>query len=98
VQVSGDVEYLVNRTPRGWLVTLLNNRGIYKPQQGLAVVKREESVSVTLALRAGRIVAAREWINDTEVPLTGAQATLVIPAGGLAVVALEERGKTENDE
>src|SRR6185503_7579326 len=42
VKVSGDkeVEYLVNRTADGWVVTLINNWGVLKPQQGLAEVDR----------------------------------------------------------
>ncbi|HEY8411936.1 MAG TPA: hypothetical protein VIK76_11060, partial [Pyrinomonadaceae bacterium] len=35
VRVSGDVEYLINRTESGWVVTLLNNNGVYKAQQGM---------------------------------------------------------------
>jgi len=33
IQVSGDVEYLVNRTAKGWIVTLFNNRGVYNPNR-----------------------------------------------------------------
>src|SRR5207237_347452 len=40
VRVRGDIEHLVNRNERGWVVTLINNRGVYKPQQGLARVER----------------------------------------------------------
>src|SRR5207237_9604349 len=40
LRVSGDVEYLINRTEHGWIVTLFNNRGVLKPQQGLAQVDR----------------------------------------------------------
>ncbi len=44
----GEVEYLFNRNARGWVVTLINNRGVYKQQQGLAQVRRDESAEVTL--------------------------------------------------
>src|SRR5205085_9939770 len=40
VEVNGEVEHLVNRNERGWVVTLINNRGVLKPQQGLAQVDR----------------------------------------------------------
>jgi hypothetical protein len=95
VRVAGDVEWLVNRTPRGWLVTLINNRGVYKPQQGLAVVKREETVEVALSLRDGALDAARELTAERRLALTqqnGAiQAKITLPAGGLVVVELLER-------
>ncbi|HEV2905306.1 MAG TPA: hypothetical protein VGW32_09670, partial [Pyrinomonadaceae bacterium] len=38
VRVEGDVEYLVNRNANGWVVTLFNDSGVFKPQQGLAQV------------------------------------------------------------
>jgi hypothetical protein len=34
IKVRGDVEYLLNRTDDGWVVTLFNNNGVFKPQQG----------------------------------------------------------------
>ena len=34
VEVSGEVEWMVNRTAAGWLITLLNPAGQSKPQQG----------------------------------------------------------------
>ena len=40
VKVEGDVEYLVNRNSRGWVVTIFNDSGVFKPQQGLAQVDR----------------------------------------------------------
>ena len=95
VRVVGDAEYLVNRTTRGWLVTLLNNRGIYKPQQGLAEVRREESVEIMLSLRIGTLDAARELTNERRLALTAqngvTQTKITIPAGGLAIVELLER-------
>jgi hypothetical protein len=95
VRVGGDIEWLVNRTARGWLVTLINNHGVYKPQQGLATVKREESAEVTLALRSGTLDSARELTGGQRLALTQTDGTLQtrlnIPAGGLAIVELLDR-------
>ncbi len=46
VKVTGDVEYLINRTANGWVVTLLNNNGVFKTQQGMAQVDRSAYVNV----------------------------------------------------
>ena len=46
LKVTGDVEYLINRTANGWVVTLLNNNGVFKPQQGMAQVDRSAYVTV----------------------------------------------------
>ena len=50
VKVTGDVEYLINRTANGWVVTLLNNNGVFKPQQGMAQVDRSAYVTATITL------------------------------------------------
>jgi hypothetical protein len=90
VAVRGDVEYLVNRNARGWVVTLINNRGVYKPQQGLAEVKRDEAARVTLEL--SNVARADEWTNDEELPVKHEAGRdfvmLSVPPGGVRVVEL----------
>jgi hypothetical protein len=96
VRVAGDVQHLVNRTPTGWVVTLFNNDGVDKPQQGMARVDRRAVRAVTLGLRAGEIAAAREWTAETTLAVTkDAQGRpsvrLDVPPGGVRVVELAER-------
>ncbi len=93
VRVDGDVEYLVNRNSRGWVVTLFNDNGVFKPQQGLAQVDRNATVKVKLSMRDGGVVSANEWTSDQSIPIqrtSGARDSLsiTIPAGGIAVVEL----------
>ena len=90
VKVEGDVEYLVNRNANGWVVTLFNDNGVFKPQQGLAQVDRSVTANVTLSLRNQRTPQATEWLTDTKLPLRdGARVQLTIPAGGIAIVELK---------
>ncbi|HEX8636136.1 MAG TPA: hypothetical protein VF703_18590 [Pyrinomonadaceae bacterium] len=94
VRVTGDVQRLFNRTARGWLVTLINNRGVFKPQQGLAQVDRSASVEVTLSLRGRIIREAREWTLDAPL-LTGRAANestvkINVPPGDVKIVELIE--------
>jgi hypothetical protein len=93
VRVRGEVEYLFNRNARGWVVTLINNRGVYKPQQGLAQVNRGESVEVTLeGVGAGRFKSASEWTTGAELKVVrgehGDTLNLNVPPGGVRVVEL----------
>jgi hypothetical protein len=89
VKVSGDVEYLVNRNDAGWVVTLLNNSGVYKPQQGMAQVDRSAYVNVTLAVRGQQIQSANEWTEDKPLHLSGRDTLKVrVAPGGVAVVEL----------
>ncbi|MFN2579447.1 MAG: hypothetical protein ABR607_17400, partial [Pyrinomonadaceae bacterium] len=64
VQVDGAVEYLVNRNERGWVVTLFNDNGVFKPQQGLAQVDRNATATVTISLRNQNISEATEWLSE----------------------------------
>ena len=88
VHVEGDVEYLINRNSRGWVVTLFNDNGVFKPQQGLAQVDRSKSVSATISLRGKRISNAVEWTLDQPVPINKDSITINIAPGSLAVVEL----------
>ena len=86
VKISGDVEYLINRTADGWVVTLINNNGVLKPQQGLAQVDRTAYVTVKIALRNGQIKSATDWVNDRALAVQ--DVTVQIAPGGVAVVEL----------
>ena len=92
VRVTGDVEYLVNRSERGWVVTLINNRGVYKPQQGLAQVNRDETADVSLEMSGLGVARAAEWTTDEELPVrAGGRTDLVtlrVPPGGIRIVEL----------
>jgi hypothetical protein len=93
VRIQGDVEYMINRTARGWVVTLFNDNGVFKPQQGMAEVDRNASVSVTVSLRGAGISNANEWTADRTLMVikkagVSDSITLNIAAGGIAVIEL----------
>ena len=90
VKVSGDVEYLINRNTNGWVVTLLNNNGVFKTQQGMAQVDRTAQVTATITLPGHQIQSAVEWTTDKQIPV-GSPAdtvTVQIAPGGIAVMEL----------
>ena len=90
VKVSGDVEYLINRNSTGWVVTLLNNNGVYKPQQGMAQVDRSAYVTTTISLPKGRINSALDWTTDKQLPVSSANGlTVPLAPGGVAVIELK---------
>jgi hypothetical protein len=92
IRVSGDAEYLINRTDDGWIVTLFNNNGIFKPQQGLAQVDRSAYITATISLDGRQIRMATDWINDRPVELKRQDgkdvASITIAPGGVSVVEL----------
>jgi hypothetical protein len=95
IKVDGDVEYLINRTDRSWIVTLFNDNGVFKPQQGLAQVDRSATVTATISLRGQGIASAQEWTGEQPLEIARQRSednvTLKIAAGGLAVVELIEK-------
>jgi hypothetical protein len=95
VKVEGDVEYMINRTTQGWVVTLFNDNGVFKPQQGMAEVDRKASVNVTISLRGAGISDATEWTSNRTLTVKkqspSDSVTLNIAAGGIAVVELRNR-------
>jgi len=92
VKVSGDVEYLINRNSSGWVVTMLNNNGVVKPQQGMAQVDRSAYVNVTISVPGLQLLGAAEWTNDQTLRVdSGKPVTVQIAPGGVAVVELRTK-------
>jgi hypothetical protein len=89
--LQGDVLYQVNRTRDGYLILLLNTRGIDKTQSGIARVDRRVVAEVLLVTEVP-IQAARELTGpkDLNVENTGQGKTLRlrIPAGDVQLVQL----------
>jgi hypothetical protein len=91
VRVSGDVEYLINQSDNGWIVTLLNNNGVYKTQQGMAQVDRTAYVNVSITLRGEKLQTASEWISDAALKPDANNVNLRIAPGGVAIVELKTK-------
>jgi hypothetical protein len=91
VKVTGDVEYLINRTANGWAVTLLNNNGVFKTQQGMAQVDRNAYVNVTISVPGQQIQSATEWTSDTLLKVNAGSISVPIAPGSLAIISVHLR-------
>jgi hypothetical protein len=93
VKVSGDVEYLINPNTDGWVVTLINNNGVYKPQQGMAQVDRDAVVTATVNLSSHKINTEIDWISEKSIDVRnqqdGSAISITIPPGGISIVELK---------
>jgi hypothetical protein len=96
VKVGGDVEWTLNKLDPpsgGWLVTLINNRGVNKPQHGVNPTDHREHQTVTLTFQ-GNVTTSNEyltgekftWKSDGKTSTT----TITVPAGSFRMVALHE--------
>jgi hypothetical protein len=88
IEVEGDVQWLVNKTEKGWTVTLLNPAGQFKPQQGITPTDFRENRSVIIKSRVP-LKTARDRLlpSDTFVIVQNA-VRCEIPAGGVRVMDL----------
>lgn len=95
VEVRGEVEWLVNRTASGWIVTLLNPAGQAKPQQGVTPTDPRGARAVVLRT-ASPPASAADWL-EPELALaprpdgSGSTIELMMPAGSVRVVELKDR-------
>ena len=91
IKVSGDVEYLINRNENGWVVTLINNNGVFKPQQGMAQVDRRAYVTATISLKGKPIQAATDWTNGKDLKVNSEQngVTISIAPGDISIIELQ---------
>jgi hypothetical protein len=93
VEVEGEVEWLLNRTAKGWLLTLLNPAGNNRLQHGVGPTDYRQRRTVTI--RAARPVAgATEWFTEAALGVAreGGRAVvrITVPAGGVRVVELSD--------
>ncbi|MBC8030499.1 MAG: hypothetical protein H7Z16_10345 [Pyrinomonadaceae bacterium] len=93
IKVSGNVEYLINQTDSGWIVTLFNNEGVLKPQQGLAQVDRTKVVTANIGWGRAGISRAQEWISESGLQIkkqagTPDSVSVNIAPGAIAIVEL----------
>jgi hypothetical protein len=87
----GEIMYQVNRTKDGWLVMLMNNRGVDKTQTGIARVDRRQVAEVVIRT-ALPVKAAREYTQPRELTLgkkgTETEIRVRVHPGDVQVVGL----------
>ncbi|PWT89677.1 MAG: hypothetical protein C5B55_10970 [Blastocatellia bacterium] len=92
IKVTGDVEYLINRSNNAWVITLLNNNGVLKSQQGMSQVDRNAYVTAKINFGSQPIESANEWIGEKQLRIESANGvksvSVQIAPGGVAIVEL----------
>ena len=89
--LSGELMYQVNRTKDGYVVLLMNNRGVDKTQNGVARVDRRQAVDVVVRTKLP-VTAAKEYTDPRDLNQEpGADGTAVrvrVHPGDVQVVGL----------
>jgi hypothetical protein len=89
IEVDGDVEWLVSRSDKGWLVTLLNPAGQPKPQQGIVPTDYRENRKVTIKCRVPVKSAGDRLLPSDELAVQENAVRLEVPAGGVRIIDLK---------
>jgi hypothetical protein len=87
--LSGEVMFQVNRTKTGYVVMLMNNRGVDKTQHGIARVDRRQSVEV-LIKSSRPVKSAKEFTEPRDMPVANGGVRIRIHPGDVQVVELVE--------
>ncbi|MBQ6472790.1 MAG: hypothetical protein IJJ33_12470 [Victivallales bacterium] len=93
-QVTGDspVELVVSRLARGWRLSILNNRGVYKQATTAPLVVPSEATRQTIFLPGQHRYTVLERISDKAlqaIPSHGGESvSVVIPPGELVILDL----------
>lgn len=90
VEVTGSIQYKLNRTAEGWVVGLINNDGITKAPCDPVVIDRSKTSTVRLRLRSGSIEAAREWMTDSALKAEAGMVTVKVEPGEIRIVEIKD--------
>lgn len=88
VEVSGGVEWLVNRTATGYAVTLLNPAGQIKPQQGITAADYRQNRTVTIRAKTAIAAARDRLLPDDTLAVENNTVRCEVPAGGVRIIDL----------
>src|SRR5581483_6358454 len=104
VEVTGNVEWLLNRTANGWLVTLLNPAGNHRLQHGVGPTDYAKQRTVVVSTEPGiTLWTAREWFTDQKLSISqwgsytpvwvphASSVRLVVPAGAVRIVEIRDK-------
>jgi len=86
VQVSGDIQYMVNIKDGSVVVTLINNLGVEKYANQPTRFDDSQTQTVTVTYTGGnRVLEVRDWITDNTLAKNKTQ-TLVLGPGDIQVI------------
>jgi hypothetical protein len=85
--LSGEVMYQVNRTKGGYVVLLMNNRGVDKTQNGVARVDRRQFADVVIRAKEP-LKGAKEWTAPRDLAPAGGKLALRVHPGDVQVIGL----------
>jgi hypothetical protein len=92
MEVRGDIQYGMNRLADGWLVYLINNKGVTKFTNKAQSLDVSKTAKVQVSLRKIRAETITELRRQEAIQVEhGSNSfTIEVPPGGIRVVRIEE--------
>ncbi|MBD3182099.1 hypothetical protein GF312_07395 [Candidatus Poribacteria bacterium] len=89
VKISGEIQFMLNRTRSGWLIGLINNHGVTKERMTPVKLDLSQKKNVEITLKYGEINGVYEWYLEREIPVDGNKFSMEIPPGEIRIVDLQ---------
>lgn len=92
VKWEGNVEVLINRNSKGWIVTLINNEGSIKRPGEKEIFNKTKEIDVWLNLneKAGEVTEILEWTENKKVICKrtekGTEVKVTVPPGSIRIL------------
>ena len=93
LEVKGDIEYGLNKLPDGWLLYLINNKGVTKFTNKKQVLDISKTAKVVVFLRDIKVSKITELLEQRAVPKNDKNKsfTVDVPPGDIRVIKIEEK-------
>jgi len=93
IKVLGDIQFLINKTPNGWIVGLVNNEGVTKGNMTPVKIDYSKKRTITIYLKYENIKALQEWYTKTDLEFEENRFSLDVPPGEVRIVEIQTTGK-----
>ena len=89
VRVSGNIEYLINRTSSGWVIGLVNDLGVTKSAYDPVQLDPQDAQTIQVTLTDGEhLFGAQEWLTGSTLIPDGNKVSITVPAGEVRILDL----------
>jgi hypothetical protein len=88
VKVEGDIQFTINRTQKGWLLGLIENKGAWREESGAMVVNAAKKAVVKLTAKNGSWRSALNWSEGGAIPISENAVEIAVPPGDIRIVEI----------
>ena len=88
-RISGNIQYGLNRTKSGWLIYLINNRGVTKMADTAEVFDPGAAASVEICGNGCSVKNAMELRTDSRLSVSDNKIKMTVPAGDVRVLEIK---------